>query len=123
MIVVCWRRPTAGNEEAWAKNVLTCEGPDLNPHPSNHSQGGSRVRTDEQDVPGHSKEVHKREQSQEALADDEFPAQSFRAVPHDVAIDLGHPERKVQKAHEPRIYGPYQIWPHDRPQGQNKQAK
>lgn len=106
MIVICRRCPAPGYEKTWAEDVLTGEGPDLNPHPSHHSQGSRGICADKKDVPGHSKEVDKGKQSQNALADDKFPAQGLRAVPHDIAVDLGHPKREVQKAHKPCIYGP-----------------
>ena len=74
MIIIRRRCPAFWNEEAWSKNFLTAERPNLQPYPSDEDVCHNPVIAEEQNVMGHGIKVHDGRKSKDALSDDEVPA-------------------------------------------------
>lgn len=98
MVIISGRDPGFLDEESWAEDFLAEEGPDLDPEPGGHGVEGVGVGFDIEDVVWEGIKVEEGGEAEEGLAGDVFPAQSFAAVAHDVAVNLGRPQGKIDES-------------------------
>ena len=57
------------------------------------------IVVEKQDILRYSVKIHDGREAENALSDNEFPAQSTTTVASDVALDLWEPEREISEAY------------------------